>query len=394
MTQSNKITILDTDKTIFTEIEAKLNKWKLQGYTIEYYNKLSEIIHNKHLGVCVIDHRYFDGAEEEIKKIERISDRMILLVDDLNSPVSGHAYVRGLQVHFRDSPVNALLFKIANKTDIRLSKKNQQDSITSEQKNRVISFMSPTGGVGKSFLALNTALHLCNKGKNVLFIDFSVFNNTAITLKLKNDNKGLDNLVSELDRVDRQEQETNYQNLFSENIKKYKCKKGSMDVLYGDSPIKIEKLSADTIQTIFEGLTESDYDFIIVDTSSELSEKNLALAEISDDIVLCSSPDITSGWKLIKFKEILDHMQVSDKCKLVVNKYSKKVSFSCKQLEMELGIPLIGVLPFDLDIQYLSNCGLPIALQNSKTNTYLKYIANHFAPVFQQKEIKLKAIKV
>jgi MinD-like ATPase involved in chromosome partitioning or flagellar assembly len=388
-----KITILDTDDTLFTKMEEQFQKWNFQEYTIEKYHALDELKKNN-LGICIIHLSLLNEIEMDVKRIQHQSDRIILLVDELNNPAYSQAYLKGIQVHYRNAPFNSLLFKIVNKNEIEVSKKGQSESEQIHTKNKIISFMSSTGGVGKSTLALNTALQLSDKGKKVLLIDFSVFSNTAISLKLKNDNKGLDNLISELDRLGHDEVETNYLNLFSENIKGYKIKKSSIDVLYGDSPIKLEKISSDMIQTIFEGLLELDYDFVIIDTSSELSEKNLAIAELSDDIILCGVPDIACGWKLIKLKEILDHMQLSTKCKLVINKYSKKVVFSCKQLELELNIPLIGVIPHDAEFQYLSNRGTPIALQSSKTNNYIKYLAHNLSPVFDAKEIKLKEIKV
>lgn len=392
MNDKKKIIILDTNDIIFTKIEEKFKKWNFTEYTLEYYDKLNDL-EKMNCEICIVNHNLLNEDVNELKKIQNISNLTILLVDELNSPIYGQAYLKGIQIHYRNSPINSLVFKIVNKNNLNKNKKSHIKSEEINRKNKIISFMSSTGGTGKSTIALNTALHLSNKEKKILFVDFSVFNDTAISLKLKNNNRGLDNLVSELDRMDKEESEINYKSLFSENIRKYKIKKYSLDVLYGDSPIKIEKISSEIIQIILEELLELEYDCIIIDTNSELSEKNLAIAELSDEIIICGVPDISSGWKLIKFKEILDHMQLSNKCKLIITKYSKKVEFSCKQLEMELNIPLIGVIPHDLEIQYLSNRGIPVALKNSKTNNYIRYIAHNLLPVFDSKEIKLKKIK-
>lgn len=308
------------------------------------------------------------------------------MTENLNDSLADFAIINNYQVHYKNSPINSLIYKIIKEEYINNSivKSNKEELKNSK---KIISLMSSMGGTGKTTLALNLACEYAKKDKKTLVIDFSTFSNIAISLKMKNKLEGLDNIISELNRTIEKGEEIDTKMLLKQNMLTYKANKVSFDIIYSDAPLKIEKINSKVIGKIFEGIKLLDHDVIIIDTSSELTERNLAIAELVDDIILCAIPDISCGWKLIKMKEIFDHIHVSSKCKMVINKYSKKSLFSCKELEKELQYKLIGVIPFSKPIQYYANVGTVIGTKNEKVNQYVRYMAHNILPIFEKKKL-------
>ncbi|WBW95957.1 AAA family ATPase [Oceanirhabdus sp. W0125-5] len=386
MDTKQNLIILDKDEKIYDGIKEKFNEWNIYEYNIHYLKNLSELKEVK-FSYLVIDEEYVSDFEQ-LKWLHSISGKCILLVDKLNHKYGGMSMMEGIELHYRHSPINSLSMKILGKNPLVRNKASENKKKIKNGKGKVVSVMSAAGGTGKSTIAINAGIHIAKKGKKVLLIDFSTFSSIPVKLKIKADNRGIDSVVSEIEREDERSVTKIIKEKLKENIHRFEMKEAHMDVIYSDSPLKSEKVDGKAVECLIEAAQVLGYDLIIIDTSDELNEKNIAVAELSDEILLCASSDIGVGWKLIKFKEILDHIQISHKCKLVINKYNRKAAFSCKQLSMELNLPWAGIIPFSNHIQYSDNHGVPIALSINGVNKNIKGISNEILPLFDKREMR------
>ncbi|WP_084024375.1 hypothetical protein [Vulcanibacillus modesticaldus] len=126
--------------------------------------------------------------------------------------------------------------------------------------------------------------------------------------------------------------------------------------------MKMEKLTANHTNQILLTAKKENYNIIIIDTSSELCERNVAAIEHADLLLIPTLQDVTSGWKVILFKEILDNLNVSrEKVALVINRCTRYSGFNNQEFQTETGYPIISEIN-DMSkwIQKYVNKGIPI----------------------------------
>lgn len=359
------------------------NSLALNGVEVNKKNRCSKIILDK-------DHAM--DTEKLNRLIEKVgANNVVLISTELNDEIVKQFLFTGIHIHYEDSPIYSLINKLEGFVSIESAKKNILEN-TNKNGQKFIAITSPAGGVGKTTLALNLTDVFSGKGKKVLLVDMSIYSDVAAKLQIKHMN-GLNNLVSSiLQDSDKGSKEKRIDAL-KNNIVKYEKKNQNFDILFGLTPINAEKINCDVIDEIIKIIREFDYEIVIFDTCSSVSEMSLALVECMDTVMVVALPDVGNGWKLIKQKELYECVQITEKCRLIVNRYNKKSGFSCKQLERELQYPLLGVIPNDDQLTYFSNCGKLIT-QNAQKGiiTYVNYIAHQLEPIFNLSEIKIKKI--
>lgn len=216
--------------------------------------------------------------------------------------------------------VSELIQKTFDKSHVR---RQQHGVVEEKKKGKVISFYSFKGGVGKSVLALNTAVVLAEKqNKKVLLVDLDLnFGDLSLLT-----NKHMEKTI--LDMVD--DGLESYENLKS-YIYEY-CK--SLGIIFAPlSPEGAEYISRDTIKSLLE-MVKSHYDYIIFDTGVNFDEHTLFALDNSDTIFFVSSMEMTSiknsklGLGVMKSLNYED-----DKVKIVINQASEKFGISRSDIE-------------------------------------------------------------
>lgn len=245
---------------------------------------------------------------------------------------------------------------------------------------KVVTFYSPQGGAGKSTLAVNTALFLAAKGVKTLLIDMAQYGTVVSMLKMKVKNGfGLSGLISMMDLM----KEKNSGNEFLGDVVNKNVEKGvvfgNLDVLVGTNPIKLEALKTEYIESIFNYIEESDYEAVIIDTSSEICVRNLMLIEKSDRIIAPVIQDVSCGWKMFMLKDILESIRKPiDKVNVVVNRCSKHSGFYNQEYETEIGFSIILEMPeFAKNFQSYLNMGKRVTEKfNKKAHGYFEELAD------------------
>lgn len=154
-----------------------------------------------------------------------------------------------------------------------------------ERAGHIIVVYSPTGGVGKTTLATNLASGLMKKGIKVLLVDADTqFGDVGVFLKLQSQSTLYD-LVKNVDDLDVE---------FFESV--VATHESGLKVLLGPPrPEFAEEVEANplAVSKILDKVANS-YDFVVVDTSSHLSDMALSLMDIASKIVLVSTPTLAS----------------------------------------------------------------------------------------------------
>lgn len=204
---------------------------------------------------------------------------------------------------------------------------------------KIILMYSPQGGSGKTTLALYTSIKSALSGKRTLLIDMSAFGSIHSHLKLNVDQtEGLSDVLS----IMKLEQ---YEGTFKDviNSSLHETHIENLRVLISANPIKVEGMNESQVLKILNTVSDMNFEAIIIDTSSELSEKNVILFERVSKIVVPVTQDIHCGWRLLQFKEVLNKCGIEDsKVGLVVNKCCKTNSFNNLEYVKEIGYQVIG----------------------------------------------------
>lgn len=253
-------------------------------------------------------------------------------------------------------------------------------SMDINKKSKLIVFYSPQGGAGKSTLAVNTAIFSAIHGSKTLLVDMSIYGNVISSLKIQQ--RGGFGLTSVITLLDLDKGSTSSYD-FNEAVKnsiRENVPVENLDVIISANPIKMEAMNVNYTKRVMESIRNLGYNNIIIDTSSELNEKNFTLLQMADYVVIPVIQDISCGWKMVLFKEISErYITDSSKTGLVINKCNKYSGFNNIEFENEIGYKIIGEVPLFLKhYQNYINEGLTInSMKNKKAYKSFSNIAQH-----------------
>ena len=147
---------------------------------------------------------------------------------------------------------------------------------------KIVTFFSSKGGVGKSILALNSAIEFSRAKKTILVDMDLMFGDISMLVDGANFKTMLDAIDDE--QLDSFASVKSYIFNYNENL----------DMLFAPKkPEAAEYIGKDSIEKIFN-LIKKHYDLIIVDTGINFNDNTLYVLDNSDYILLISTMDIVS----------------------------------------------------------------------------------------------------
>ena len=170
---------------------------------------------------------------------------------------------------------------------------------------RTITIASGKGGVGKTNIALNLALHLSTYGQRVCLFDADLgLGNVNILLGLQPeydlsdvilDGRDLKDIIIKIDN--------------------------NIDILPGSSGLEeMGNLAPDRMQALIESLSEMDrYDFLLFDTPAGISRNVISFCLASSEVLLVITPEPTSLTDSFALLKILALNGFTGEAKVVVN---------------------------------------------------------------------------
>lgn len=250
------------------------------------------------------------------------------------------------------------LVETVNGTYNKLKERHAMLPVNDEIKEgKTISYFSFKGGVGKSVLALNTAIELSvDLKKKVLLVDLDLYFGELALLTNKQSEKTIMDVVDD-EALEIYDDLLNYFHEYNEQL----------HILYSPlTPEKAEYINKDTLQRLYDTV-KTKYDVIIFDTGVNVSDVTLYALDISEQIYLVSSmelPAIKNTKIGLGVMKSLNYNE--DKVKILINKGTEKYGITKKDVEGVFGRKIFAYIPEDIKIVRDSvNSGLPFT-ENSK----------------------------
>jgi len=251
---------------------------------------------------------------------------------------------------------------------------------------KIISIFSTRGGVGKTTTAVNLAVELKkNKSLRVLLMDLSLqFGDIASFL----------NLVPKRTITDLAQSNS----IKDEDIRYYVLTHSSgVEVLAASTrPEYAELVTPEHLAQIFEEI-KKQYDYIICDNSSRFDDISLTALELADEIWMIVGMDIPAIKNSKVGLEILYNLEYTQKIKLVLNKFNRRIGIGIKEIESSLGKKVNFVISEEEQLTSILNKGIPfieslprstIAQEIRKMVTDLTDIGNITAPISDNEKTK------
>jgi pilus assembly protein CpaE len=130
-------------------------------------------------------------------------------------------------------------------------------------------------------------------------------------------------------------------------------------------PEHAERVSAEQFTKVLQYL-QTMYSYIVVDTSTILTDVVLATIDISDVVVLITTQEIPAIKNARALLDLLQTMGVSkERILFAMNRYDKRISISPERVSENLKHEIAVVIPFDEKVAITAvNRGVPFMLDN------------------------------
>jgi pilus assembly protein CpaE len=223
----------------------------------------------------------------------------------------------------------------------------------------VITVYSPKGGSGCTTLATNLAVVLHNAETPVVLVDGNLqFGDIAIFMKEQSKFSVID-LAPRVDELDRETVE-------------------SVLVTHSDSGVKIlpaphrpeyaENVTGEQFTKVIRALSQL-FSYVVVDTSSALTDITLGAFDASDLIILVTTQEIPAIKNSGLFLGVADVLDIHrSKILFTMNRFDKRIAITPERVGDNLKQEVVSVIPFDDRTVVPSvNKGVPVMIGNKNS---------------------------
>jgi pilus assembly protein CpaE len=193
---------------------------------------------------------------------------------------------------------------------------------------KIITVFSNKGGVGKTFVSVNTAAALSIRGKRVLLVD--------LDLQAGQDMSRMLNLVPAHSLVDLLAEMGKEDS--PEVLRKFVTKQVSgLDFLPGVNHLKqTGHITPDNIRPFFKRAVQS-YDYVIVDAGTIFSETLISVLDSSNLILLTTTPDILAVYQAKNSLDIIQSLHYPLKMvKIILNRAESRGGVAWQEVKLAL----------------------------------------------------------
>ncbi len=223
---------------------------------------------------------------------------------------------------------------------------------------KVVTFFSPKGGVGRTTIAVNTAVSAAiDLHQRVVVVDASLqFGDVGVLLNMSPKNNTIVDVVRELaggadvDFIDSQVVDHS---------------SGVRVLLAPPSPEQAELVTPDHVSAIISAL-RTTHDLVVVDAWPWLNDTTMTFLDQSDLVVALLTLEISNIKNLRQFLELVSTLGYSDdKLKLVLNRANSAYGIRVQDVEQSIGRKIDHSIVSDgQTVVYALNRGVPFVSGN------------------------------
>lgn len=221
---------------------------------------------------------------------------------------------------------------------------------------KIITVYSPKGGTGCTTIAVNLAIALNNEDTRAVLVDANLqFGDIAVFLN----EQGKNTILELAPRVDELEPE-----VVEEILVKHEAS-GLRILAAPQRPEMAEKVSADQFSKVLRFLQRM-YSYVVIDTSSILTDLILATFDVSDVIVLVTTQEIPAIKNARLFLDLLQTMGIGkERIVFAMNRYDKRIAITPERVSENLKHEISASIPLEEKIVVTAvNRGIPFMLDN------------------------------
>lgn len=265
------------------------------------------------------------------------------------------------------------VISVARRKNEKLTEMMTGKTVTKEQQRegKLISVFSTKGGVGRSLVSTNLACMIRKlTDKSVALVDLDLqFGDAAIMLDMTPTT-----MIASLARDSKEEDRVDFELL---DRYMHKHEESGIDLLAAPPrPEEADYVQAAETRKILDAL-KRHYHYVVVDTSSQVTEPVIAALENSDLIVLLLTlelPTIKDGKLML---ELIDDLGLSrDKVQVIMNRDIPNSEIELQEVEEALEQDVLGGLPSEGGVIMPSvNEGRPVVLSHPNSE-FTKKLSN------------------
>jgi len=221
---------------------------------------------------------------------------------------------------------------------------------------KIIVVYSPKGGTGCTTIAVNLAIALHNEDTRSVLVDGNLqFGDVAVFVNEQGKNTILD-IAPRVDDLDSE--------IIEDILIKHQAS-GIRILAAPQRPEMAEKISADQFVKVLQFM-QRIYSYVVVDTSTILTDVILSAIDLSDVIVLVTTQEIPSIKNSRLILDLLNTMGVSkERIIFAMNRFDKRIAITPERISENLKQEIAAVIPLDEKIAITAvNRGVPFMLDN------------------------------
>ncbi|MEJ2597222.1 MAG: response regulator [Anaerolineales bacterium] len=324
-----------------------------------------QVARSKHPDVVLMDVNMpdMDGltATAGVRKVSPASQIIILTVqDDLD--YMRRAMMVGARDFLTKPPmiddlVNAVqhAYEFAIKEKAKLAAQQPVIMAAAEHsRGKIITVYSSKGGTGRTALAANLAVTLSNSDTNVVIVDGNLqFGDMAVLFNEQEKTSVLD-LALRAEELDAE---------FVESV--LVSHRSGVKLLGAPRPEEVVEVSSDQFTKMLRYLSTL-FAYVIVDTSTHLSDATLAAIDASDLMIVVTLQEIPSIVSTRRFLDLVPKLKIPpQRILLVMNGFDERVNISPEKVNKTFQQEIAALIPREEQVVIPSiNRGMPFMLQS------------------------------
>jgi pilus assembly protein CpaE len=221
---------------------------------------------------------------------------------------------------------------------------------------KIVTVYSPKGGTGCTTIAVNLAMALHNEDTRVVLVDANLqYGDVAIFVN----EQGKNTILELAPRVEDLEPD-----IVEEILVKHEAS-GVQILPAPQRPELAEKVTGDQYAQVLQYLRRM-FAYVVVDTSSTLTDITLTAIDTSDLVVLISTQEIPSIKNSRLFLDLLQTMGIDrERIVFIMNRFDKRIGITAERVGENLKQEVSVVIPLDEKVVVTSvNKGVPFMLDN------------------------------